>query len=94
MGLAGMVCLLCSVTYGFFLAVKVVYSVLGGWGIVGGLVLAPVVFGIAPWYALFVLGDSYPLLIVYGATLCSVAVMLAGGALGLMSGKHGREKRN
>jgi hypothetical protein len=39
--------------YAFFLDLAIVHSVLGFWGIVAGIVLAPVLFVAAPFYALF-----------------------------------------
>ena len=79
--IAGLICLCISVIYGFFLSIKVVYAVLGVWGVVGGFILAPLVFGVAPWYALVLMHNSFPLIIVYGATVCGTAIMGIGAVL-------------
>lgn len=76
--LSGMLCMAASVLYGFFLSIKIVYHGLGIWGVVGGFLLAPIMFGIAPFYAYFALNDSYPLLIIYGGGLGSCILIVVG----------------
>ncbi len=46
-----------------------------------GLFLAPVLLGLAPWYAGFVQGDWFPLLLVYGGGIGASILFAIGSSI-------------
>ncbi len=75
-GIAGIV--------GFIICLKIVYAVLGFWGIVLGLFLFPVFLLAAPWYALFAWSDPAPVILVYG---CGILAWIVFGIGYLIKGE-------
>ncbi|WP_448576206.1 hypothetical protein [Thermomicrobium sp.] len=53
----------------FVLDLYAIYLTFGGFGVLLGIVLAPIVFVIAPWYAGVAHGFWWPLIVEYGGLI-------------------------
>jgi len=67
--------------WGFILELIIVNQAGGLLGIVVGIVVLPVTFVAAPWYALVAQGDWLPLAVVYGGCVVAGLMVAAGGGL-------------
>jgi hypothetical protein len=67
----GAIILSLSGIVGTYVQATIIYNLVGVGGVVIGFLFLPFMYTLAPWYAFFVLGDSLPLVLIYG-----------GGALG------------
>lgn len=66
---------------GFAMSLQIINEVAGFWGFAIGFVLFPVVFGVAPFYALIVWGWWVPLFVNYGGLFVAAVLYTAGTAL-------------
>ena len=57
--------------WGFILDIGIVNEATGFWGVVIGVVVAPVTLVAAPWYAGVAWGNWFPLIITYGGVISS-----------------------
>ena len=55
--------------WGAVLCVLVAYKIAGWWGVILGIVLLPLSYAGAPWYALLAWGDWLPLAVCYGGLI-------------------------
>jgi hypothetical protein len=72
--------------WGFLVELAIIFDVLGPVGVIAGLILFPITFFVAPWYALFVDGSWFPLVLVYGGGIPGRIIMTIGQSI-LGSGK-------
>ena len=64
--------------WGFVLCLGIIFHAAGFWGVVVGLLLGPITFIAAPFYAGFEQGNWFPLLLNYGAVLVGGVLSLVG----------------
>ena len=69
LGIAGGILLFAWLVASFVLDLYAIYLTFGGFGVFLGIVLAPIVFVIAPWYAGFAHGFWWPLIVEYGGLI-------------------------
>lgn len=67
--------------WGFFLCLAIISKVAGYGGIVVALVLGPVTFTAAPFYAGFVWDDWFPLILNYGGSIAGITLIGIGDAI-------------
>lgn len=67
--------------WGLSISLNIVYD-LGGYILAGiSLLLAPALLGLAPWYSGLLLGDWFPLLLIYGGGIAGMGLIALGSAL-------------
>jgi hypothetical protein len=66
---------------GFIISVGIVYKAAGFWGFVVAFVLLPITFAVAPWYALIIRGDWFPLAISYGGGIIGIILVYIGSVI-------------
>ena len=76
----GYVLWIVGVLWGFVLCLEIIFKVVGYWGILA-LILAPITIAAAPIYAVFAWGNWFPLVLVYGGSFVSSAIIVTGGAM-------------
>jgi hypothetical protein len=76
----GGIALLIFGLWGLIIELAIVNQAAGFWGVVIGIVILPVTFVAAPWYALVAWGNWFPLEIVYGGGILT-AVLLGLGSV-------------
>jgi len=67
--------------WGFFIELAIIEQVAGFWGVVICIILGPVTFVVAPWYALVVWGNWFPFAIVYGGGIVAAVLFGIGTAI-------------
>lgn len=67
--------------WGLIIELAIINQVAGFWGVVIGFILLPVMFVVAPWYALVEWGNWFPLLIVYGGGILAATLFGIGSAI-------------
>lgn len=68
-GAAGAILFLAAGVWGFVINLAIVNAAAGFWGVVIGILILPVTFLAAPWYALVAWGNLLPVAVVYGGAL-------------------------
>jgi hypothetical protein len=67
--------------WSFIIDLTIVYQAAGFWGFVIAFVLFPITFAVAPWYALIIQGNWFPLVIGYGGGIVAVILFYIGSAI-------------
>ncbi|MGC1872376.1 MAG: hypothetical protein WA700_15575 [Acidobacteriaceae bacterium] len=67
--------------WGFILCLAIIVKVVGFWGVVASIVLAPVTLIASPVYAGFAWHNWLPLALIYGSGFGSSAIIVTGQAL-------------
>ncbi|MHB1937127.1 MAG: hypothetical protein ACYCOR_11145 [Acidobacteriaceae bacterium] len=67
--------------WGAVLCLAIIDKVAGFLGVLASLILIPITFVAAPWYAGFAWHNWFPLILVYGSCFGSSVLIVAGQAL-------------
>lgn len=79
--LAAVAALAAGGLWGLLLDLELIAEAVGLWGVVAGLVAAPLTVAATPLYALFALGDWLPMVSSYGSSIASALMFYAGAAM-------------
>ena len=60
--------------WGLIMSLALIGYLVGFWGVVFGLVLAPLTLAVGPWIAIFKWGTWIPLVITYGGAILGAAL--------------------
>jgi hypothetical protein len=77
----GTTCYVVFGVWGLLLSFSIVHEIVGFWGFVIAVVVLPVTFAAAPWYALFHWGTWFPLLVSYGGFILAAILSGIGSSL-------------
>ena len=67
--------------WGLVLSLDIITDVIGFWGMIVAIILAPITFFAVPLYAGLAMGIWFPVLLNYGGCLLAVLLMAAGSRL-------------
>jgi len=67
--------------WGLVLSLDIITDVIGFWGMIAAIILAPVTFFAVPVYAGLALGTWFPALLNYGGCLLAILLMAVGTRL-------------
>ena len=72
--------------WGLVLSLDIITDVIGFWGMIAAIILAPITFFAVPLYAGIALGIWFPVLLNYGGCLLAILMMAVGSRLDRESG--------
>jgi len=72
--------------WGLVLSLDIITDVIGFWGMIAAIILAPITFFAVPLYAGIALGIWFPVLLNYGGCLLAILMMAVGSRLDRDSG--------
>ena len=72
--------------WGLVLSLDIITDVIGFWGMIAAIILAPITFFAVPLYAGIALGIWFPVLLNYGGCLLAILLMAVGSRLDRDSG--------
>ena len=67
--------------WGLVLSLDIITDVIGFWGMIAAIILAPITFFAVPIYAVIELGVWFPVLLNYGGCLLAILMMAVGSRL-------------
>lgn len=67
--------------WGLVLSLDIITDVIGFWGMVAAIILAPITFFAVPLYAGIAMGIWFPVLLNYGGCLVAILLMALGSRL-------------
>jgi len=67
--------------WGLVLSLDIITDVIGFWGMIAAIILAPITFFVVPLYAGIGLGIWFPVLLNYGGCLVAILLMALGTRL-------------
>ncbi len=67
--------------WSFIIDLTIVYQAAGFWGFIIAFTVFPITFVAAPWYALFIQGNWFPLVIGYGGGIVAAILFYIGSAI-------------
>ena len=82
---AGAVLFVVTGIWGLVLSLDIITDVIGFWGMVAAIILAPITFFAVPIYAGLAMGIWSPVVLSYGGCLLAVLLMAAGSRLDRVS---------
>ena len=78
---AGAVLFVVTGIWGLVLSLDIITDVIGFWGMLVAIILAPITFFVVPLYAGIALGIWFPVLLNYGGGLLAILLMAVGSRL-------------
>jgi hypothetical protein len=72
--------------WGLVLSLDIITDVIGFWGMIAAIILAPITFFVVPIYAGLALGIWFPVVLNYGGCLLAILLMAVGSRLDRDSG--------
>ena len=72
--------------WGLVLSLDIITDVIGFWGMIAAIILAPITFFAVPLYAGIAMGIWFPVLLNYGGCLLAILLMAVGSRLDRDSG--------
>ena len=76
--------------WGLVLSLDIITDVIGFWGMIAAIILAPITFFAVPIYAGLALGIWFPVVLNYGGCLLAILLMALGSRLDHDSGELSR----
>jgi hypothetical protein len=67
--------------WGLVLSLDIITDVIGFWGMIAAIILAPITFFVVPIYAGIELGIWFPVVLNYGGCLLAILLMAVGSRL-------------
>jgi len=64
--------------WGLIIDLAIINEAVGFWGVVIGFTFFPILFAVAPWYALIAHGNYFPLLLQYGGGIAVLILFYIG----------------